>query len=120
MAKKKNSELIRYAAHGMALEPGGRCCWVNERNVHLFPYQIDLENVGGDPSKALMDGESRMICQDGPGGNWWYVERKIDYSLTPSLHACDWRCQRAKRSSCECSCRGANHGAGTRFVAESA
>lgn len=45
-------------------------------------------------------------------GCWWHVDREIEFSTAPSLHKCDWRCQRAGGRDCQCSCRGVNHGAG--------
>ena len=41
------------------------------------------------------------------------VERVIEYKRNPSLHKCDGRCLHAKGRNCECSCGGANHGAGS-------
>ena len=38
--------------------------------------------------------------------------RTIEFKRSPSLHKCDARCQHAKGRSCECSCKGANHGRG--------
>jgi len=40
------------------------------------------------------------------------ADRIIFYKKRPSKHKCDARCMNAKGTSCECSCGGANHGAG--------
>jgi hypothetical protein len=40
------------------------------------------------------------------------VVRVIEFKSNPSLHKCDGRCLHAKGRTCECSCGGANHGAG--------
>jgi hypothetical protein len=47
------------------------------------------------------------------GRNPHPVERKIEYKSNPPLHKCDARCMSAKGRSCECSCGGKNHGAGS-------
>lgn len=41
------------------------------------------------------------------------ITRVINFKSNPSLHKCDARCQNAKGGNCECSCGGANHGAGS-------
>lgn len=40
------------------------------------------------------------------------AERAIEYSLTPSRHRCDARCENARGHVCECACGGINHGGG--------
>lgn len=42
------------------------------------------------------------------------VERIIFYSNRPSLHECNAKCLNGKHNgSCECKCKGANHGRGS-------
>lgn len=40
------------------------------------------------------------------------VARFVSYNPNGSKHKCDSRCLNAKGGNCECSCGGANHGAG--------
>jgi len=40
------------------------------------------------------------------------VTRIVRFNSEGSQHKCDSRCLNAKRNDCECSCGGANHGAG--------
>lgn len=64
--------------------------------------------------KALRyDGFTMMLARDPITGLLAPVTRIIAYSRTPSRHKCDARCQHAKGRNCECSCGGANHGAGS-------
>jgi hypothetical protein len=41
------------------------------------------------------------------------VTRMIEFKKRPSLHECDARCLGARGKTCECSCRGRNHGVGS-------
>ena len=42
------------------------------------------------------------------------VERIIAYKSNPSLHVCNSKCVNGKvNGTCECSCRGKNHGLGS-------
>lgn len=50
----------------------------------------------------------RRICPE--CGDWTTVTQVIGNVST--VKDCDARCLNAKRSSCECSCGGANHGGG--------
>jgi hypothetical protein len=69
------------------------------------------------------DGMSMMIAQPigvkpvWDGARWVYdyrpVTRKIEFKSYPSMHVCDARCMNARGRSCECSCGGKNHGAGS-------
>jgi len=40
--------------------------------------------------------------------------RQIDFKVYGSRHECGPKCQNATRSTCECSCLGANHGRGNK------
>ena len=44
-------------------------------------------------------------------GQTHFVERRIDRPSNPSNHKCGGKCRSARGASCECSCKGANHGA---------
>lgn len=57
------------------------------------------------------DSFSRWVGRDA-SGTLRPVERIIEFKRHPSLHACGPRCLGATGFVCECSCAGANHGAG--------
>ncbi len=57
------------------------------------------------------DGFKKLVGQS--NGVLMPVTRCIEYKSNPSKHKCDARCLNGKVNGiCECSCGGANHGAG--------
>ena len=87
------------------------------RLAEVFPINnAAFAALGGVRSKHnYYDGFKRLAGrgQGETGAPAVYpVTRAIIYKSNPSLHKCDGRCLHAKGQNCECSCGGANHGAG--------
>lgn len=83
---------------------------VSGNNVEIVSeFTWSVYGVAGVPFPAKK-GKVAFVYQ-GPNGEK-QVARLIDYNQNGSKHVCDSRCLNAKGGNCECSCGGANHGAG--------
>ena len=84
------------------------------RQLLLHPYAIHdktfAEKFPGVKGRRC-DSFTKWVGKDA-AGELRPVDRIIEYKRNPSLHKCDGRCLHAKGRQCECSCGGANHGAG--------
>lgn len=84
------------------------------RQLLLHPHVIDNKTFADKfpgVKGRRSDSFSKWVGKDA-AGELHPVDRIIEYKRNPSLHHCDGRCLHAKGRQCECSCGGANHGAG--------
>lgn len=87
----------------------------NEEYAKLFPGVCGLRYDGYSKivGSKLNDTFYLEIKSD-----YLPVTRKIEYKSNPSKHKCNAKCLGGKiNGTCECSCEGKNHGAGTSFTA---
>lgn len=93
-------------------------------NIKYFSGETELQHIHGmDNDKFALsfptirglryDGFQRLVGYLPNSRTVAAVERRIEYKSNPSMHICDSRCMNARGRSCECSCGGKNHGAGS-------
>lgn len=95
-------------------------------NIKYFSGEIELRHPHGLDNakfsamfgiKGIRSDSFQKLVGYAVDGSMFPVERKIEFKSNPSLHKCDTRCLNATGRTCECSCGGKNHGAGS-FVCE--
>ena len=74
--------------------------------VHVFRVQ------------APIDGYAFVVARPCPACGWetkktWLCEASRIFGKVSDKHQCGSKCLNAKGHSCDCSCGGANHGAGS-------
>lgn len=83
----------------------------------LYDSKGDAAVIGADgllyTTRVLNTHEIVLIRHDCPGGRWVFARRVFDGGRPDSKrHTCGARCTNATGPSCDCRCRGANHGSG--------
>lgn len=85
-----------------------------ELNYVFRVTNAEFDRIGGVPNKHnFVTRLTRLAGRVETGREPTLpVTRKIYFADNASLHKCDARCRNAKGHDCQCSCGGANHGAG--------
>lgn len=78
--------------------------------AHWFMRNATFAKCFPDTKGVRYDGYEKLVSV--VNNEILPVTRVIEYKSNPSMHKCDARCLHAKGRNCECSCSGANHGAG--------
>lgn len=78
-------------------------------------FPVQLANVTNDMA-GIRPANFTGTC--GRCGERHAATRIVEYSVTPSRHRCDARCQNARGRECECACGGVHHGKGGHVLIE--
>lgn len=85
----------------------------SDKNEYKFIFPIEIKKFKEMfPGQKFIRSDSFSCWVSSVDNKIVPIARIINYKKQPSKHKCDGRCLHAKGNTCECSCGGANHGAG--------